>query len=134
MLNHCQFIGRLGQDPETRFTQSGDPVCNFSIACDSGYGDKKSTEWVRLVAFKKTAELCGQYLQKGRQVYVSGRMQTRKWTNKDGQDVYTTEIIANEVKFLGDKGEGKPKTEAPAGDPFDGQEIPFNQLDWRIYG
>lgn len=137
MLNQCNFIGRLGRDPETRFTQAGDAVCNFSIATDYGYGDKKKTEWVNIVAFKKTAELCQQYLNKGKQVYISGRMQTRKWQDKDGSDRYTTEIIANEVKFLsgGDSQESRQqRTNNGAPPNFDDMDddIPFAPIDSRL--
>ena len=111
-LNLCQFIGNLGKDPEVRYMPNGDPVANFSIGVsqtwkDKATGEKKeATEWVRCTAYGKLAEVCGQYLKKGKQVYVSGRMNTRKWQDKQGQDRYTTEIIANEMQMLDSRGGG----------------------------
>jgi single-strand DNA-binding protein len=108
-LNLCQFIGRLGRDPETRYLPNGDPVCNFSVAVGWKSKDKEGTEWVRVSAFGKLAEICGQYLKKGSQVYVNGRMQTRKWVDKDGVEKYTTEIAADRMQMLGPK----PKDDEP---------------------
>lgn len=104
-LNRCEFIGRLGRDPEVRYSASGDAVCNFSIAVGYKYGEKESTEWVRIVTFKKLAGICGDFLRKGSQVYIAGRMTTRKWQNKDGVDQYTTEVIADQMQMLGGKSE-----------------------------
>lgn len=110
-LNRCQFIGRLGQDPEQKFLPSGAAVCNFSIAVGEQWKDKQSgerqerTEWVRITAFGKLAEICGQYLTKGSRIYASGRMVTRKWQAQDGTDRYTTEIVASEMQML----DGKPQ-------------------------
>lgn len=101
-LNRCEFIGRLGRDPETRHSPDGTAVCNFSIACGWKTKDKEGTEWVRIVAFGKLAEICGQYLNKGKQIFVSGRMTTRKWQDKDtGADRYATEIVADQMQMLG---------------------------------
>lgn len=110
-LNQCNFIGHLGKDPEVRYLPNGDPVANFSIACSETWKDKsgekqEKTEWVRISAFGKLAEIIGQYLVKGSQVFISGKMQTRKWQNKEGQDRYTTEIVANEMKMLGGRASG----------------------------
>lgn len=110
MLNKCEFIGNVGKPPEVR-QAGGQPVCNFSIACNEKWKDKSGqmqerTEWVRVNAWGKTAEICGQYLEKGRQVYVSGRMQTREYTDKDGTKKYSTEIVADKVLFLGKKQDG----------------------------
>lgn len=102
-LNRCEFIGRLGKDPEVRYSPAGDAVCNFSIAVGYKYGEKESTEWVRIVTFKKLAGICGDFLRKGSQVYIAGRMTTRKWQNKDGVDQYTTEVIADQMQMLGGK-------------------------------
>lgn len=102
-LNRCEFIGRLGKDPEIRYTQSGDPICNFSIACGWKSKDKDGVEWVRCTAFGKTAEICGQYLKKGSQVYIAGRMTTRKWKNKEGVEQYSTEINVDQMQMLGGK-------------------------------
>jgi len=104
-LNRCEFIGRLGKDPEVRYSPAGDAVCNFSIAVGSKFNEKESTEWVRIVTFKKLAGICGDYLRKGSQVYIAGRMTTRKWVNKDGVDQYTTEVIADQMQMLGGKSE-----------------------------
>lgn len=110
-LNRCEFIGRLGRDPETRFMQNGDAVCNFSVAVGWKSKEKEGTEWVRVNAYKQLAEICGKYLTKGSQVYVSGRMATRKWTDKDGQERYSTEINLDQMQMLGSKPEGEPVRE-----------------------
>jgi single-strand DNA-binding protein len=116
-LNRCEFIGRLGKDPETRHSPDGAAICNFSLAVGWKTSGKEGTEWVRIVAFGKLAEICGEYLTKGKQVYVSGRMTTRKWTDKDsGQDRYSTEIVADQLQMLGgknDESEQRP-TSKPA--------------------
>ena len=100
-LNACMFIGRAGRDPEIRYSQSGTAVTTFSLAVGYKYKDTESTEWVNVVCFGKLGEICGQYVNKGKQLFVSGRMQTDKWQDKDGNDRYTTKIIANTVQFLG---------------------------------
>lgn len=108
-LNQCNFIGRLGADPEIRYMPNGDPVANFSIAVGEKWTDKQTgeakenTEWVRIVAFRKLAEIIAEYLQKGSQVFISGKMKTRKWQDQNGQDRYTTEIIADQMQMLGSK-------------------------------
>lgn len=103
-LNRCEFIGRLGKDPEVRCSPDGSAVCNFSLAVGWKTKEKEGVEWVRIVAFGKLAEICGEYLTKGKQVYVSGRMTTRKWTDKDsGQDRYSTEVVADQLQMLGGK-------------------------------
>ena len=114
-VNKWIGIGNLGRDPETRFTASGEAICNFSIACTESWKDKQSgerkemTEWVRISAFGKLAEICSQYLKKGSQVYVEGSLRTRKWTDKDGQERYTTEIRCDDMKMLGSRqGMGAP--------------------------
>lgn len=112
MLNQCNFIGRLGRDPELRYTQSGAPVVNFSIACNEKRGGQEYVEWVNVSAWDKLAEICNEYLRKGSLVFISGRLQTRKWQDKDGYDRSTTEIVAREMKMLGDKrdgGNGQPQ-------------------------
>ena len=107
-LNKVMLIGRLGNDPEIRYTPDGTAVANFSIATSEEWKDKNSgekkerTEWHRIVAWRKLGELCGEYLSKGRQVYIEGRLQTRSW-EKDGVTRYTTEIVASDVQFLGAK-------------------------------
>ncbi|MBD5417328.1 MAG: single-stranded DNA-binding protein [Desulfovibrio sp.] len=110
-LNMVQLIGRLGRDVELRYTQSGNPVANFNLATDESYTDRdgnrvQRTEWHRVVAYGKTAENCASYLHKGSLVYVEGSLQTRKWTDQNGAERYTTEIKAQRVQFLDRKGEG----------------------------
>lgn len=104
-LNKAQLIGHLGSDPDLKFTPSGQPVCNFSVATNETWKDKdgnkqERVEWHRIVVWGKLAEVCGKYLSKGRQAYIEGRIQTRNW-EKDGVKHYMTEIVADEVKFLG---------------------------------
>ena len=105
MINQCNFIGRLGSDPEIRYTTSGKAVASFSIACSEKRGGEETTEWVNVVAWEKLAEICGQYLVKGSLVFIGGRMQTRKWQDKDGGTRYTTEIVARDMQMLSPKGE-----------------------------
>jgi len=105
-VNKVILLGRLGQNPEVRNTPSGASVANFSLATNESWMDKNGqkqerTEWHRIVVWGKLAELCGQYLSKGRQAYVEGRLQTRQWQDKDGQTKYTTEVQAQTVQFLG---------------------------------
>ncbi len=98
-INKVILVGNLGQDPEIRYTADGRPIANFSIATSESWKDKNSgekrekTEWHRVVVFGKLAEICGEYLSKGRQVYIEGKLQTRKWQGQDGQDRYTTEVV-----------------------------------------
>jgi single-strand DNA-binding protein len=110
-VNKVILIGRLGADPEVRYTPSGTPVANFRIATSEIWNDKQGqkqerTEWHRIVAWSKLAELCGEYLSKGRQVYVEGRLQTRQWDDRDGNKRYTTEVQAQTITFLGGRGDG----------------------------
>lgn len=121
MLNKVTLIGHLGQDPDLKYGQSGNPVCNLSLATDEGYTDKDGnkvdrTEWHRIVAYQRLAETCGQYLHKGSLVYVEGKLQTRKWQDQNGQDRYTTEVVAQRVQFLDRKsdGQGQAKQQRPA--------------------
>ena len=105
-LNRCEFIGRLGDDPTIRYTPDGKAVANISIACGESWVDKQTgekkekTEWVRIVAFNKLAEIIGEYLNKGSQIYISGKLQTRKWQDNNGDTKYTTEIIADQLQML----------------------------------
>lgn len=145
-INKVIIVGNLGNDPETRYLPSGGAVTNISVATSEGWKDKDSgevkerTEWHRIVFFNRLAEIAGEYLKKGSKVYVEGRLQTRKWQDKDGNDKYTTEIIASEMQMLDGKGgsanidtgstsarasSSAPKA-APAGvdDSFD-DDIPF---------
>src|SRR5258705_13151994 len=107
-VNKVILVGNLGRDPETRYTTGGDPITNVSIATTDTWKDKngekqEKTEWHRVAFFGKLAEIAGEYLKKGSQVYVEGRLQTRKWQDKDGQDKYTTEIVANQMQMLGSR-------------------------------
>src|SRR5690606_16263067 len=106
-VNKVILLGRLGQDPELKYTPSGSAVCNFSLATTESWNDKASgqkqerTEWHRVIVWGKLGELCNQYLSKGRQAFVEGRIQTRSWDDKDGQKRYSTEILASTVQFIG---------------------------------
>jgi single-strand DNA-binding protein len=120
-INKVILIGNLGSDPEVRFLPSGQPVANFNIATTERWSGKdgnpgEKTEWHRIVVFGKQAENCKEYLRKGRQVYIEGRLQTREWQNKEGQKQRTTEIIAQTVQFLGGPGGGAARDRPPAGD------------------
>jgi single-strand DNA-binding protein len=99
-VNNVSLIGRLGRDPETRYTSGGKAVTNFSIAVDYGFGDKKTTSWIPVVAWEKTAELAQQYLGKGSQVAVTGRLQERSWQDKEGNKRTVLEVIAIGLDFL----------------------------------
>lgn len=136
-VNKFIGIGNLGKDPELRFMPNGNGVCNISIAITERYKDKDGepkevTEWVNVVFFGKLAEIAGQYLTKGSQVYVEGKLKTEKY-EKDGQTRYTTKIVAEKMQMLGGKGEGKPReprqnqAEQPQGGSFDDMDddIPF---------
>jgi len=109
-LNHCQFIGRLGKDPEVRYMANGDAVANLTLAVGWKSKDKEGTEWVKCTAYGKLAEICGQYLKKGSQAYVSGKFKTRKWTDKEGKDNYSTEINLEQMQMLGGKPEESGQT------------------------
>lgn len=105
-VNKVILVGRLGQDPELRYTPSGAAVANFSVATNEAWTDKSGqkqerTEWHRIVVWGKQAELCNQYLGKGRQAYIEGRLQTRQWQDQSGQTRYTTEVHAQTIRFLG---------------------------------
>ena len=140
-INKVILIGNLGRDPEVRYTPNGSAICNISVATTRNWKDKTSgdkveeTEWHRVVFYDRLAEIAGEYLKKGRPVYVEGRLKTRKWQDKDGKDVYTTEVIADNMQLLGgregaggdsgddhggdrgdrgDRGEGRSESRAPA--------------------
>ena len=106
-VNKVIIVGNLGRDPETRYSTNGAAICNITVATSRQWKDKASgekreeTEWHRVVFYDRLAEIAGEYLKKGRPVYVEGRLKTRKWQDKDGQDRYTTEIIAEEMQLLG---------------------------------
>jgi single-strand DNA-binding protein len=132
MINKAILIGRLGKDPEVRYTPDGTMVTNFTLATDEQWKDKsgekvQKTEWHRIVTFGKLAEICGNYLVKGKMVFIEGRIQTRSWEDKDGVKRYTTEIVANDMKMLDSKGQGKADDAAISaqngGTPMD--DVPF---------
>ena len=120
-VNKAIIVGNLGRDPEIRYAASGAAVANVSIATTDSWKDKQTgennekTEWHRVVFFGRLAEIAGEYLKKGSQVYIEGRLQTRKWQDQSGQDRYTTEIVANDMQMLGSRGGG-----APAANNFEG--------------
>lgn len=136
-INKVILVGNLGKDPEMRYTPGGLAVCNFSLATTEKKKDKEGklqekTEWHKVVVFDKLAEICGQYLSKGKQIYIEGRIQTRAWDDKAGVKRYTTEIVANTMQMLGHKDSGatapssssseEPPAEAP---PSDMEDVPF---------
>jgi len=119
-VNKVILVGNLGRDPETRYTTGGDAVTNIRVATTDTWKDKngekqEKTEWHTVVFFGRQAEIAGEYLKKGRQVYVEGRLQTRKWQDKEGQDRYTTEIVADRMQMLGSReGSGAPVAAEPS--------------------
>src|SRR4029079_7087635 len=130
-VNKVILVGNLGKDPEVRYTPGGQAVANFTIATNENWTDKQGqkqerTEWHKIVVWGKAAELCGEYLSKGRQVYIEGRLQTREWTNKEGAKQYTTEVVANPVGgvvFFGgggcERGAGRGSGRSSGGAPAD---------------
>ena len=138
-VNKVILVGRLGADPEVRQISSGKSVCQLSVATSENWVDRdgqkqERTEWHRIVIWGRMAEVCGQHLSKGRQVYVEGRLQTRSWEDQQGQKRYTTEVVANTVQFLGDRsstgqssyGGGQPTQDFGPEPSFDSsEEIPF---------
>lgn len=137
-VNKAILIGRCGKDPETRYMTNGEAVTNVSIATSETWKDKsgekqEKTEWHNLTFYKRLAEIVGEYVKKGSEIYVEGKIQTRKWQDKEGKDRYTTEIVCHEMKMLGGKQqaseESQPQKQAPAkqkaNDQFDDQDLPF---------
>lgn len=144
MINKAILIGNLGADPEIRYTQSGTQVATFNIATSERWKGQdgqlqESTEWHRIVAWRRLAEICGEYLNKGSRVYIEGKIQTRKWQDQNGNDKYTTEIIARDMKMLTPRGGGSDgggtSYNAPGQDSFPeppsgfgggmGEDVPF---------
>jgi len=141
-INKVIVVGNLGQDPDTRYMPSGSAVTNITVATNESWKDKQTgeqkdrTEWHKVVMFDRLAEIAAEYLRKGSQVYIEGKLQTRKWQDKDGNDRYTTEIVAKEMQMLGGRGgsgggaparnDGPPSSPPPQGssDEFD-DDIPF---------
>lgn len=136
-LNRCDFIGRLGKDVELKKTKTGDSIANFSVAVNETYTSKqgekvKKTEWINVVAFRKLADICFQYLSKGSHVYVSGKLNTNKYTSNDGIERYSTRILLEQLQMLGKNyhqdDSSAPKEEASGKaevSDFDTQDIPF---------
>ena len=123
-INKAIIVGNLGRDPEVRYTANGNAIANITVATTESWKDKQSgerqekTEWHRVVFFGRLAEVAGEYLKKGAQVYIEGRLQTRKWEDKSGQERYTTEIVANEMQMLGTRGDG---TTGASNDDYSGE-------------
>lgn len=144
-VNKAILIGNLGRDPELRYTNNQTAVCTLNLATGERRKDASGqwvdhTEWHNVVVFGKTAENCTNYLKKGREVFIEGRIQTRKWQDKEGKDRYTTEIVANNVQFLGGKSAGGPSNvvetlktadavAANAGGPPPSEDISFDDDD-----
>ena len=136
-VNKVILIGRLGRDPEIRYTPSGAAVANFSIATSDEWTDRESgqkqerTEWHRIVAWRRLGEICGEYLHKGSQIYIEGRLQTRAWEDREGNKRYTTEVVAQNMQMLGPAGkEGRAESldeRYPVEEPVDipDDDIPF---------
>lgn len=135
-VNRTIHVGNLGKDPELRYTTDNTAICNISIACTDQWKDKlgekqERTEWVRVAFFGRLAEIAGEYLKKGSQVYVEGRLQTRKWQDKEGRERYTTEVVADRMQMLNsprgnrDDREGPPTTGPSKSSPRDIDDIPF---------
>ena len=142
-VNKAILVGNLGADPEVRHTAGGTPVANFRMATSENYTNRDGqretrTEWHRIVAFGKLAEICGQYLKKGKQVYIEGRIQTREWEDQSGNKKYTTEIVANQMQMLGRAGDrgyvpddsqepqyADNSSQAPAAAGNDDDDLPF---------
>jgi single-strand DNA-binding protein len=109
-VNKVILVGNLGRDPEMKYTASGAAIANITVATSESWNDKQTgervekTEWHRVVAFQRLAEIMGEYLKKGSQVYIEGKLQTRKWQDQNGQDRYTTEVVANDMQMLGSRG------------------------------
>jgi single-strand DNA-binding protein len=121
-VNKVILVGNLGRDPEMKYTASGAAIANITVATTDSWNDKQTgekvekTEWHRVVAFQRLAEIMGEYLKKGSQVYIEGRLQTRKWQDQNGQDRYTTEVVANDMQMLGSRGgEGGSRPAAGGG-------------------
>jgi single-strand DNA-binding protein len=131
-VNKVILVGNLGRDPEVRYMPNGEAVCNFSIATTDSWKDKSGakqerTEWHNIVMYRKLAEIAGEYLKKGRPVYIEGRLQTRKWQTKEGQDRYTTEIIADQMQMLGTRDGGGSNAAYDGGMDQSGGMDDYNQ-------
>ncbi len=135
-VNKVILVGNLGKDPELRYTASGTAVCNFPIATTENYKDRdgnrqEKTEWHNIVVWRQLAEICGKYLVKGKQIYIEGKLQTRKWEDRDGNTKYSTEIVADQMQMLGRAGDGNnagPRQETPQ-EPSMDQSASQNNYD-----
>jgi single-strand DNA-binding protein len=128
-VNKVTLIGHVGKDPEVKYTPGGKAVATFTVATNESFKGKdgsqqERTEWHRIVAWERRAEVVGEYLKKGQQVYLEGRLQTRSWDDKDGTKRYITEIVANDIQFLGRKGEGTGGGSAPDIPPPSEDSVP----------
>jgi single-strand DNA-binding protein len=153
-VNKVILIGNLGNDPEVKYTPAGSAIANITLATSESWKDKNTgeqvekTEWHRVIAFRRLAEIMGEYLKKGSKVYIEGKLQTRKWQDKDGNDRWTTEVIANEMQMLdsrnGAQSDNQPAQDAPgiqqgpgmndgpAGGAYDfDDQIPFNRYEFK---
>ena len=137
-INKVIIIGNIGRDPEVRFTPNGAAVANVSVATTRSWKDKNSgdkveeTEWHRVVFYDRLAEIAGEYLKKGKPVYIEGRLKTRKWQDKDGKDNYTTEIVAEQMQLLGGREEGAvsaPRQAPPKSSPAPKSDTGFDDMD-----
>jgi len=125
-VNSCTFIGNLTRDPEIRQSKGGDSIANFSIACNKRWNGEDHVEFINIVAFKKLAEICGEYLSKGKKVYIQGEMKTSSWDDKDtGAKRYKTEIIANQMVMLDSKGDTSQREPQQADTQPDMEDIDF---------
>ena len=129
-VNKVTIIGNLGKDPELKFMPNGDAVCNFSVATTDTWKDKagekqERAEWHNIVMYRKVAEIAGEYLKQGSSVYLEGRLQTRKWQTKEGQDRYTTEVVADSMQMLGKKSEGEQTGSKPAAQ----KDVPIDDIE-----
>jgi len=137
MINKAILVGRLGKDPEVRYTPDGAMVTSFTLATDEQWKDKngekvQKTEWHKIVTFGKLAEICGNYLVKGKLIFIEGRIQTRSWDDKEGVKRYTTEIVANNMQMLDSKGQNKAEGSSPSSTPSNSvdtgtpmEDVPF---------
>lgn len=137
-LNEVRIIGNLGRDPETKYMPSGDAVTNISVATTRSWKNKdgekvEETEWHRIVLFGRRAEVAGEYLKKGSPVYIGGYLKTRKWTDKEGKERYSTEIVAEDLKLLGSKPEQSERSRTPpaqsGGTAKGGEKKPAGKFD-----
>ena len=133
MINKAILIGRLGKDPEVKYLPDGTMVTTFRIATDEQWKDKNGekvqrTEWHQIVTYRKLAEICGNYLVKGKLVFIEGRIQTRNWEDKEGVKRYTTEIIANDMKMLDSKGQARPGDAMPDASSAPNSETPMDDV------